>query len=325
MNHGAPSADFFISYTSADKQWAEWIGFVLEEQGFSVVIQAWDFRPGSNFVIEMQRAAEGASRTIMVLSPDYLQSQFAAPEWAAAFAKDPQGIDRKLVPVVVRTCHPDGMLKPLVHIDLTGRGEAEARTALIEGVGTSRAKPSARPTFPGGGPEAPETGFPGESRRIDPARRSSPYIPALKGPASDLDKRRFGREAFSAVASYFEAALPMLAGAGQTVEADFQRNGDSEFSAEIFRSGKSLAFCRIWRGSMHSTDGIGYSEDRNANGRDSYNEMLTISDAQGALCLSALMSDFSFGRSPEGLDPKSLSADDAAEYLWRRFVSRLDR
>ena len=84
-------ADFFVSYTSADKAWAEWIGYVLEEEGFTAVIQAWDFRPGSNFVLEMQRAATEADRTIMVLSPDYLKSQFASPEWAAAFAQDPRG------------------------------------------------------------------------------------------------------------------------------------------------------------------------------------------------------------------------------------------
>ena len=68
--------DFFISYTGADQRWAEWIAYVLEEEGRSVVIQAWDFRPGANFVLEMQKAAETAARTIMVLSPDYLKSQF---------------------------------------------------------------------------------------------------------------------------------------------------------------------------------------------------------------------------------------------------------
>jgi TIR domain len=72
--------DFFISYNSVDKDWSEWIAYVLEEQGFSVVIQAWDFRPGANFVLEMQRAASEAHRTVMVLSPDYLQSQFASAE-----------------------------------------------------------------------------------------------------------------------------------------------------------------------------------------------------------------------------------------------------
>ncbi|MBV5337401.1 MAG: toll/interleukin-1 receptor domain-containing protein, partial [Deltaproteobacteria bacterium] len=33
--------DFFISYTGADKNWAEWIAWQLEEAGYQVVIQAW--------------------------------------------------------------------------------------------------------------------------------------------------------------------------------------------------------------------------------------------------------------------------------------------
>src|SRR5665213_1650532 len=131
-------AEFFVSYTSADKAWAEWIGFVLEEEGFTAVIQAWDFSAGSNFVLEMQRAATAADRTIMVLSPDYLKSQFAAPEWAAAFSHDPQGLKRKLVPVMVRECNAQGILGPLVHISLVGADEADARTCLIAGVRAKR-------------------------------------------------------------------------------------------------------------------------------------------------------------------------------------------
>ncbi|MDR5796481.1 toll/interleukin-1 receptor domain-containing protein [Caballeronia sp. LZ008] len=109
-------ADFFISYTYADTDWAQWIGYVLEEEGFSVGIQAWDFRPGSNSVLEMQKAAASAKRTVMVLSPDYLQSQFASPEWAAAFGQDPQGQEMKLVPVMVRKCDPPGLFKSIVQI-----------------------------------------------------------------------------------------------------------------------------------------------------------------------------------------------------------------
>lgn len=62
--------DFFVSYNNADKQWAEWIAWVLEEAGYSVLIQAWDFRPGTNFVLEMQAAAEQTQQTLAVLSED---------------------------------------------------------------------------------------------------------------------------------------------------------------------------------------------------------------------------------------------------------------
>lgn len=44
--------DFFISYNSADRTWAEWIAWQLEEAGYTTVLQAWDFRPGSNEGVE---------------------------------------------------------------------------------------------------------------------------------------------------------------------------------------------------------------------------------------------------------------------------------
>lgn len=44
---------FFISYTQADQAWAEWIAWQLESAGLSVIIQAWDFKKGGNFVLDM--------------------------------------------------------------------------------------------------------------------------------------------------------------------------------------------------------------------------------------------------------------------------------
>jgi hypothetical protein len=40
--------DYFISYTSVDKAWAEWVGWVLEEAGSSVVARGARAR-GSGF------------------------------------------------------------------------------------------------------------------------------------------------------------------------------------------------------------------------------------------------------------------------------------
>src|SRR4051812_40277858 len=107
-------ADFFISYTQADRPWAEWIDAVLRQAGYTTKIQAWDFRPGQNFIIEMHRAAAGSDRTIAVLSPDYLRSLYAMAEWAAAFAADPDGTKGKLVPVLVREAELDGLLSAII-------------------------------------------------------------------------------------------------------------------------------------------------------------------------------------------------------------------
>src|SRR5579864_1031964 len=139
--------DFFISYNHADTNWAEWVAWELEQVGYSAVIQTWDFGPGSNFVLEMQKAVSESTQVIAVLSPDYLRSEFTQPEWAAAFAEDPTGEARKLLPVRVRDCELHGLLKPIVYIDLTGLEERVARRVLLEGVSRNR-RPGTAPRFP---------------------------------------------------------------------------------------------------------------------------------------------------------------------------------
>lgn len=183
-------ADFFVSYNSADREWAEWIAWQLEEAGFTTFLQAWDFRPGSNFVIEMDRAASRAKRTIAVLSPDYLGASFPQPEWAAAFAQDPGGVERILVPVRVRECRPAGLLAQIVYIDLVALDEEAACERLLRGI-EERAKPREAPSFPGGAPhiepEAPT--FPGEE---SVSAGSSPLAPP--GPWVKLNEFAFAAD-----------------------------------------------------------------------------------------------------------------------------------
>ena len=141
--------DFFISYNSVDKNRAEWIAWQLEEASYTTIIQAWDFGPGENFILAMQRAATEAKRTIAVLSPDYLTAQFTAPEWAAAFVQDPTGEKRLLVPVRVRPVDVTGLLTAIVYIDLVGANKDEARNRLLEGIKSKndRKKPDSEPDF----------------------------------------------------------------------------------------------------------------------------------------------------------------------------------
>ncbi|MGF1536268.1 MAG: toll/interleukin-1 receptor domain-containing protein, partial [Elainellaceae cyanobacterium] len=138
---------FFISYNKADRAWAEWIGGMLEEEGHSVIIDVWDFRPGGNFVLDMQRAASETDKTLMVLSEDYLKAEYTQPEWAAAFAEDPQSLERKVIPIRVRECQPVGMLRPIRYVELIGLGQQEARQAILDGL-PNRGKPLIAPPFP---------------------------------------------------------------------------------------------------------------------------------------------------------------------------------
>jgi len=149
MSTDGERKDFFISYNHADESWAVWMAWVLENAGYSTIVQAWDFRPGSNFAIEMDRAVANSDRTIAVVSENFLRSTFTTPEWAAAFAKDPDGAARKLVPVRVEPCQTDGLLGQVVRIDLVGLGRDEAAAKLLAGLQLGRAKPTGEPVFPG--------------------------------------------------------------------------------------------------------------------------------------------------------------------------------
>lgn len=141
--------DFFISYTAADKAWASWIAYILEADGFAVTIQEWDFRPGSNFAVEMDKALKQCPRMIAVLSPAYLKAPFPASEWAAVFASDPEGAKNALVPIMVQECQPEGLLSQVVQIRIHGLDEAAARKQILEGVRRERNKPATPPPFPG--------------------------------------------------------------------------------------------------------------------------------------------------------------------------------
>ena len=141
--------DFFISYNKADRQWAEWIAWVLEAEQYTTVVQEWDFKPGGNFVVEMDNATKQCERTIAVLSQAYLNAEFTVPEWAAKFAQDPKGLGRKLVPVRVAPCNVEGLLGQVIYCDLVGLDEEAARKRLLSQLSPGRTKPAVAPSFPG--------------------------------------------------------------------------------------------------------------------------------------------------------------------------------
>jgi hypothetical protein len=174
----APTRDFFISFNQADRTWATWIAWVLEEEGYTVWFQDWDF--GGNFVEQMNRAHEQANRTLAVLSDNYLESDFTFAEWSARFGQDPAAREDRLVPVRVGpVTRREHILATRVYADLTNCREDEARERLLQRVRKAtdpyyRSKPSDRPGFPSGSPRKvphkPQSPFnQSDGRAVEPA------------------------------------------------------------------------------------------------------------------------------------------------------------
>ncbi|WP_019606632.1 toll/interleukin-1 receptor domain-containing protein [Teredinibacter turnerae] len=140
---------YFISYTTEDQSWAEWIAWQIESIGHETVIQAWDFMAGSNFVVKMQDACSNSDATIIVLSKAFIEKEFPAAEWSEAFSRDPTGKNRTLIPVRIDNVKPPGLLSTIVYIDSHNTpNEGHAANKLSQGIRLERDKPQDSPPFP---------------------------------------------------------------------------------------------------------------------------------------------------------------------------------
>ncbi len=75
---------------------------------------------------------------------------------------------------------------------------------------------------------------------------------------------------------------------------------------------------------MHSSDGVSYADGLGDYGSKAFNEILAVKEDGVEIYLSALMGSALVTR--EGpFDPKRLTPDQAADYLWRRFITGLER
>jgi tetratricopeptide (TPR) repeat protein len=156
---------FFISYTGADQAWAEWLAWQLEAAGHQAVVQAWDFRPGENFVANMRRALDTADRTLAVVSAAYLESVYGSDEWTAAFVHDHADMTGLLVVRVEEVPLPR-LLRPWIYIDLAGMDAETAAQQLLQGLQRGRRKPDQPPAFPRAATRAGGPSFPGRGPAI---------------------------------------------------------------------------------------------------------------------------------------------------------------
>ncbi|MEO5368879.1 MAG: toll/interleukin-1 receptor domain-containing protein [Magnetococcus sp. DMHC-1] len=148
MHKDTNECNFFISYTETDKKWAEWVAWCLENEGFSTIIQAWDFLPGENFINKMDTSVKMASKIICVMSKKYFERIYTNAEWTAYFSRKQSINDRTIIPVLIEKFDLNGLLKPIVYIDLTDIEQDMAKTRLIDGVSEKRMKPISAPPFP---------------------------------------------------------------------------------------------------------------------------------------------------------------------------------
>jgi len=202
--------NFFVSYTGTDRPWAEWVAWQLEQAGYSVVLQAWDFEPGDNFVVRMRDALERTDRTIALISAAYLGSPYCTDEWTGAFIRDPDGKNR-LLQVRIEACILPRLLRSQGYIDLVGASHQEAHARLLSGVKRGSRRPASEPPFPNYRGATPR--FPGHAPAIS---NLPPRNPAFSGRRAPLQELRRALTAGPTAAVVQQATVHGLGGVGKT-------------------------------------------------------------------------------------------------------------
>ncbi|WP_196278919.1 TIR domain-containing protein [Catellatospora vulcania] len=191
-----PLLDFFISYSPMDEAWAVWIAWELEVAGYRVMLQAWDFVAGSNFIEFMDRGVSQSGAVIAVLSENYLRSRYGRMEWQAALRSSPDAPEQRLITVRIEECRLVGLLATITFVDLASATDrAQARRLLLDRIGHAvhgRAKPEVEPAFPPHRPAAGAAGTarvegPADTRRRHPRGLAADQVPF---PPADLESRR---------------------------------------------------------------------------------------------------------------------------------------
>jgi hypothetical protein len=200
-------ADFFISHAGRDTGWAEWLAWQLQQAGYRVELDVWDWTPGEDFVARMAAALERAGRVLAVCSEAYFASAFGGAELRAAFAQQSAG---RVVPVLVEPVTLPPLYAPLIHLDLTGLDEATAAARLRARLTGGR--PTAAPPFPRAGPvPADKPGFAGALPAVWKVPLRNPRFTGRDGMLAELRRRLHSGEATLVV-----QALYGLGGVGKT-------------------------------------------------------------------------------------------------------------
>jgi tetratricopeptide (TPR) repeat protein len=115
--------DVFISYSSKDEEWV--VKTLLpraEQAGVRACIDFRDFKPGKPSLFNMQHAVRHSRHTLLVLTENWLGSEWTLFESVLTATRDPAGLQQRTIPLQLRKSElPENadFIAALTHVDFT--------------------------------------------------------------------------------------------------------------------------------------------------------------------------------------------------------------
>jgi tetratricopeptide (TPR) repeat protein len=140
-------ADYFISYTSSDRDWALWIGKELTALAHTPHIHEWEINGGDDIYAWMEARHDAADHVLCVVSDEYLKAPYSTLERNAALWQAAKNRTSFVLFVVVKPCRLPTLIDHIRRCELYGVPEEAARTRFREFM--NRREAPAAAAFPG--------------------------------------------------------------------------------------------------------------------------------------------------------------------------------
>lgn len=115
--------NIFISHSSRDKEYANFIAAYLRAAGHEVWLDTWKFKPGDNLIEKVDEGLREAEVLIVVVSKHSLQSKWVKHEFSALAFRNIAGETTRIIPVLIDASTVPDYLAQYLYVDLTSDRE----------------------------------------------------------------------------------------------------------------------------------------------------------------------------------------------------------
>ena len=141
--------DVFISFSSQDKLWVRNdLLKRIEAAGFRAFIDFRDFARGAPSIKEMERGVVRCRKTLLILTPPYIESAWCELETIMLQTLSPANQALRLIPLLKSPCNKPLRIGALTHIDFTEHADLDLAWTQLLGSLAPTTPPAIKPTLP---------------------------------------------------------------------------------------------------------------------------------------------------------------------------------
>lgn len=111
--------DVFISYSDKDEEWVfSWLLPHLEKRGIYAYTDR-HFDVGVPTIVNIEEAVDRCPKALLILTPDWIESEWAHFESLLMQSEDPAGLRRRILPLMLKECKTPKRLAIFTYADFT--------------------------------------------------------------------------------------------------------------------------------------------------------------------------------------------------------------